>query len=384
MAINAIRITRSLKLLKTVPFFNYPALFATQESEITALLLDVLKRGAYIMQKELSQFEEHLADFLGVKYAIGVADGTIALVMALRGAGIQHGDEVIVPSHTFIASAASIHHAGATPVLVECASDHLIDPDSVKQAITNKTKAIMPVQLNGRTANMDALQAIADEYNLLIIEDSAQALGSKYKGKYASTFGIAGTFSFYPAKLLGCYGDGGAVITNDDQLAAKVYSMRDHGRGESGDVVLWGYNARLDNIQAAVLDFKLKTFPETVERRRSIAARYDHALSSISDLTLPPAPDASPDHFDVYQNYEIESGHRDQLREYLKDHGVGTIVQWGGKAIHQFEDLKFNVDLPYTTHFFTRCMMLPMHHLLSDEDVDYVCEQIHQFYSTLK
>ncbi|MFM7575561.1 MAG: DegT/DnrJ/EryC1/StrS family aminotransferase, partial [Microcystaceae cyanobacterium] len=124
---------------------------------------------------------------------------------------------------------------------------------------------------------------------------------------------------------LGCYGDGGAVITNDDQLASKVYSMRDHGRGESGDVVLWGYNARLDNLQAAVLDFKLKTFPETIERRRQIATRYNNALGSIADLILPPAPDASPDHFDVYQNYEIESGHRNQLREYLKDNGVGTI-----------------------------------------------------------
>lgn len=369
---------------RTVPFFNYPALFAAQETEMTATLLDVLRRGAYIMQKDLTQFEDHLAQFLGVKYAIGVADGTIALVIALRAAGIQPGDEVIAPSHTFVASIAAIHHAGATPILVECQTDHLIDPNAVKAAITPKTRAIMPVHLNGRTCNMDALQAIADQHNLLIIEDAAQALGSQYKGKYASTFGIAGTFSFYPAKLLGCYGDGGAVITNSDEVAAQVYAMRDHGRDETGEISTWGYNARLDNIQAAVLDLKLKTFPETIQRRRSIASQYYNSLSTIPDLVLPPPPDASPDHLDVYQNYEIESSYRDQLRDALKEAGVGTIIQWGGKAVHQFSRLGFNRELPFTTAMFTRCLMLPMHHLLTEEDVEYVCQQVHQFYAAVE
>ncbi len=368
---------------RSVPFFNYPALFAAQEDEIMPVVMDVLRRGAYIMQKDLLEFEANLAKFLGAKYAIGVADGTIALVIALRAAGIQPGDEVIVPSHTFVASAASIHHAGGIPVLVECQSDHLIDPEAVKAAITPKTRAIMPVQLNGRVADMDALQAIADQHNLLIIEDSAQALGAQYKGKYASTFGIAGTFSFFPAKLLGCYGDGGAVITNDDQVAAKIYSMRDHGRGEQGDVVTWGYNARLDNLQAAVLNYKLTSFPETIQRRREIAEKYQAALGSIEDLTLPPAPGAHPAHFDVYQNYEMESSHRDQLRDHLKEAGIGTLIQWGGKAIHQFPELGLNNNLPYTTRLFTRCLMLPMHHMLSNEDVDYICEKVQQFYATV-
>src|SRR3989339_359234 len=199
-----------------IPFFNYPALFKSQEKEIMASLHDVLSRGAYIMQKDLSQFEENIKKFLDVKHVFGVADGTNALILALCAAGIGQGDEVILSSHTYIATAASVHFVGAVPVLVECGQDHMIDPDSVKKAITDKTKAIMPTQVNGRTCDMDALQKIADQHRLVVIEDAAQAIGSRFKGRAAGTFGLAGTFSFYPAKLLGCFGDGGAVVTNDD------------------------------------------------------------------------------------------------------------------------------------------------------------------------
>jgi dTDP-4-amino-4,6-dideoxygalactose transaminase len=365
---------------RNIPFFNYPALFAPQEDEFIAIMRDVMRRGAFIMQKDLREFESNLANFLGVKHALGVADGTLALVIALRAAGIQPGDEVIVPSHTFIASVAAIHELAAKPILVECQSDHLIDPTSVAAAITPKTRGIMPVHLNGRTCDMDALQSLANEHNLMIVEDAAQALGSKYKGQFAGTFGAAGTFSFYPAKLLGCFGDGGAVVTNDDRVAEQVALLRDHGRNEFGEVVTWGFNARLDNLQAAVLDFKLKSFPKAIERRREIAAKYDKALRDISDLILPPAPDEDPDRFDVYQNYEIESGQRDELRVYLKEAGIGTIIQWAGKAVHQFEKLGFNVELPFTEKMFTRCLMLPMNTSLTDDDVDYICQTIRQFY----
>ncbi len=169
-------------MTKTIPFFNYPALFEREEEELMPIIHDVLRRGAYIMQKDLLQFEVNLGQYLGVKHVIGVADGTVALMMGLRAAGIGAGDEVIVPSHTFIASAASIQHVGATPVLADCGVDHLIDAASVARKITSKTKAIMPVQLNGRTANMDGIVALALEHGLKIVEDSAQALGSKFRG----------------------------------------------------------------------------------------------------------------------------------------------------------------------------------------------------------
>jgi dTDP-4-amino-4,6-dideoxygalactose transaminase len=346
-----------------------------------AVLHDVMSRGAYILQKDLDQFEENLKKFLDVKHALGVADGTNALILGLRAAGIGKGDEVILCSHTYIATAAAVHFAGAIPVLVDCGADHMIDSVAVRQAVTDKTRVIMPTQLNGRTCDMNALQEIADQHNLSIIEDAAQALGSRFNGKSAGSFGLAGTFSFYPAKLLGCFGDGGAIVTNDDEMARKLLLLRDHGRNEDGQVVTWGTNCRLDNIQAAVLDWKLKTFEEDIARRREIASMYQKALGDIDDLVLPPVLDEDGRHFDVYQNYELESEHRDALREYLADRGVGTIIQWGGKALHQLKGLGFDdIHLPVTDKMTARFLMLPMHTALSDEDVEYICGCIHEFH----
>jgi len=370
---------------KKIPFFNYQALFRKNEKEIMDTLHEVMSRGAYILQKDLKDFEQNLADFLDIKYAIGVADGTNALILALRAAGIGNEDEVILCSHTYIATAAAVHFVGAIPVLVECGGDHMINPDSIEQAITSKTKALMPTQLNGRTCDMDELQKIADKHKLIIIEDAAQALGSRYKGKCAGTFGVAGTFSFYPAKLLGCFGDGGAVATNDDDMAKKILLLRDHGRNEKGEVVAWGTNCRLDNIQAAILNMKFKMFDGDLERRRMIASVYEEKLKDIEDLTLPPPPDEDDRHYDVYQNYEIESGKRDQLKAYLEKRGVGTLIQWGGKAVHQCRGVGFDhLQLPITEKMTSRFLMLPMHTALTDDDVEYICDCIKTFYDSEK
>lgn len=366
--------------MRNVPFFNYPHVFISREEEFIAIIRDVGRRGAFIMQKDLADFERHIADYVGAKYAVGVANATDGLHLAVRAAGIGPGDEVIFASHTMVATAAAIHFAGATPVPVDCGPDHLIDPESVEAAITPRTRAIMPTQLNGRTANMDLLQAIADEHGLIIIEDAAQALGSKFKGQCAGTFGLAGAISFYPAKTLGCFGDGGIVFTNDDEMYEKLMLLRDHGRDASGDVVMWGLNSRLDNIQAAILDYKLSYYDKEIARRRQIASMYQQYLGDVTELVLPPAPDSDPDHYDIFQNYEIEAERRDELRAYLKEHGVGTLIQWGGKAVHQFEKLGFDVQLPNTERLFQRCLMLPMNTSLSDEDVLYVSNTVRKFY----
>lgn len=365
---------------RNIPFFNYPAVFKQRESEYLKIIQDVLSRGAYILQDELLQFEKNLADFIGARHAIGVADGTNALLLSLQALGIGPGDEVILPSHTYVASAASIHYAGATPVLVECGSDHMLSADAVASAITDRTRAIMPVQLNGRTCDMDALGDVASTHGLEIVEDAAQALGSKFGGTCAATFGSAGTFSFYPAKLLGGFGDGGAVITNDDEIARQVRLLRDHGRNEEGEVVAWGTNSRLDNLQAAILDFKLKFYSEDIKRRREIAGRYQSGLEDVSELHLPPAPVNDGPHFDVYQNYEIEADQRDALKEHLAGQGIGTIVQFGGKAIHQYPLGFEGVSLPFTESVYQRALLLPMHTALTDDDVDYVIQSVRAFY----
>lgn len=365
---------------RAVPFFKYGYVFSSEEQSFLQIMRDVGRSGAFIMQKELADFEAHLATHLGARYTLGVANATDGLMIALRAAGLCPGDEVIICSHTMVATASAVHFAGGIPIPVECGPDHLMDPGAAGAAVTPHTRAIMPTQLNGRTCNMDALKAIADKYRLIIVEDAAQALGSRYKGKCAGTFGAAAAISFYPAKVLGCLGDGGAIITNDDDVCQRVSELRDHGRNSQGEIVSWGLNSRLDNLQAAVLDFQLRSYDQVMARRRYLAGLYTERLKDVAPLVLPPAPDADPDHFDIYQNYEIEAEIRDELKKHLKDHGIGTLIQWGGQAIHQLKALGFTQHLPYTDALFTRLLMLPMNMSLSDDDVHYVCDNIRSFY----
>jgi len=365
---------------RTIPFFNYKEAFAARETEYVEIFRDILRRGAFIQQRDLAEFEKRLAGYLGVKHAIGVGNATDGLMFAWMASGLEPGVEVIFPSHTMVASPASVAHAGGVPVAVDCGPDHLIDPDVIEAAITKRTRAIMPVQLNGRTADMDRINAIAERHGLFIIEDSAQALGSKFRGRFAGTFGRAGVFSFYPAKVLGCFGDGGAVVTNDDAIAERVLLLRDHGRSHTGEVVRWGFNSRLDNLQAAILDLQLRDYADVIAHRRMLASAYEEQLGDLSELHLPPAPDEDPDHFDIYQNYEVEAENRDGLRAHLSAAGIGTIIQWGGKAVHQFAGLGLRARLPYTERMFERCLMLPMNMTVTADDVEYVAHHIRRFY----
>jgi dTDP-4-amino-4,6-dideoxygalactose transaminase len=362
-----------------VPFFNYPHLFKSDEKGLLNVITDVCNRGAFIMQRDLEDFERNLAEFTGARHAFGVADGTEAIIIALKASGIGPGDECILPSHTMVATAAAVHFAGAKPVLADCGKDHMLDAKSVEKLITSKTKCIVPVQLNGRVCDMDALGALASKHGLKIVEDAAQGLGSKFKGRSAGTFGSAGTFSFYPAKLLGCFGDGGGIVTNDDKVADQIRLLRDHGRNKDGEIVTWGFNSRLDNLQAAILNHKFKTFKDEIKRRRAIASLYQTELGSLSQLQLPPPP-SDGDHYDVYQNYELEADRRDELQKHLKELGVGTLVQWSGKAVHQWKGLGFKECPEYTEKMFKRCIMIPMNTSMTDADAKYVAESIRGFY----
>lgn len=368
-------------MTRKIPFFNYPHVFTSSKQELVDIFNDVGSRGAFILQKDCKEFEEKLAQFLEAKYVLGVANCTDAMIIALRAAGLNPGDEVIFSSHTFVATAAAIHFAGGVPVPIECGRDHLMDPSCIEKAITPRTRAIMPTQLNGRTCKMDQIQEIASKHGLFIIEDAAQGLGSRYKGKAAGTFGLAGTISFYPAKVLGCFGDGGAIVTNDDTMYEKMYALHDHGRGTNGEVVMWGLNSRLDNLQAAILLHGLRSYPQVMKRRRELALLYNHELESIPELLLPPPPQSEEAHFDIFQNYEIEADRRDELVIWLKHHEIGTLLQWGGKAVHEFPNLGLNkYSLPFTEKVMRRSLLLPFNTSLSNEDVLYVTSTIRNFY----
>ena len=367
-----------------IPFFRYPHVFAQQREVVERALIAAAQSGAYILQGDLRQFEVELAAFCGVGFAVGVGNATDALELSLRVAGVGSGDEVLLPSHTFVASASAVVTVGATPVFVEIGPDHLMDPNDLEHRIGKRTRAIMPTQLNGRTAEMDCIHEVAERHGLTVLEDSAQGLGSRFRGRMAGTFGVAGVYSFYPAKVLGCLGDGGAVITNDAGVAETLRELRDHGRNEqTGDIVRWGRNSRLDNIQAAVLRVKLAHIAEEIATRRQLARQYHERLQHIPQLTLPPPPDDAPQamHFDTFQNYELEAENRDDLRAHLTAHGVGTLLQWGGRGVHQFPALKIDQSLPRTERIMARSIMLPMNTAVTREEVDYVCEQIATFYA---
>ncbi|MFM6852654.1 MAG: DegT/DnrJ/EryC1/StrS family aminotransferase [Sphingopyxis sp.] len=371
----------------SVPFFDWAGLFNERKEEFSRVMMDTASRGGFILQKDVDDFERNLAEFIGVKHVIGVADGTNAILLGLRASGVKAGDEIIVPSHGFIAAIQSIHYAGATAVPVELADhDWLIDPAAIEAAITPRTTAIMPVHVNGRACQMDVIMDIAKRHNLAVYEDSAQAAGAKLDGVGAGCWGQWGTYSFYPSKTLGCFGDAGALVTNDDGIAAAVRAMRNHGANEQKsiplDVSTWGTNCRLDNIHAALLNYKLTYYGEAIARRREIAAQYHAAFSDIAELRLPPAPDADPRYFDIYQNYEMCLDRRDALRAYLSERQIGTIVQWGGFGIHQLKGLGFTQDCPKTDRFFETSLLLPMNHILTNDQVDHVIASVRAFCQT--
>ena len=365
---------------KSVPFFEYPRLWEDNKEDLIKIIDKVASSGGFILQQAVSDFESELANYSGANYSVGVGNATDAMEIFLEAIGISKGDEIIISSHTMLATASAIKVSGGIPIPVDIGDDNLIDTQSIENAITANTVGIMPTQLNGRVCNMDGIVSIAKKYGLFVVEDAAQALGARYKGQHAGTFGLASDISFFPAKVLGCLGDAGGVLVNDKELYHKIYQIHDHGRDTDGEVKRWGRNSRLDNIQAAILSYKLKSYSKVIARRRKVAQMYQDRLGMIEQLSLPPAPSENSDNFDVYQNYELQADHRNDLKKYLHENGVGTLIQWGGVAIHQFKNLGFTQHCPNADSFFDKCIMLPMNIFISDDDVNYICDQVINFY----
>ncbi len=363
-----------------VPFVNYPLQYRNSKKEIDSAIQDVLLRGDLILRKDVEKFEKNVASFVGTKFAVGVNSCTDALIFALKAAGIKKGEEVITVSHTFFATIEAIHHCGAKPILIDVGDDFLIDPGKIEKVITKRTRAILPVHLNGRMCKMGEIMAIAKKYNLIVIEDAAQSLGAEFKGKMAGSFGLASCFSFYPAKILGSLGDGGIVTTNNKNIVEKIRLLRNHGQKTKTKIVCYGFTSRLHNLQAAILNVKFKYLPKWIKRRREIAQIYTEGLSSIKEIKLPPSPNSNRRFFDIYQNYVLKAQKRDKLFNYLKENGVETLIK-DSVANHKQPGLGLShFYLPYSEQLAKEVISLPMYPELTNSQVDYVINCIHNFY----
>jgi len=375
-----------------VPFVDMPNAYGNIKEELQAVFDDVLSRGDLIQRQDLEDFETSIARFIGANYAIGVGSGTDALDLALRAAKIGPGDEVITVSFTCVATLSTIIDRGATPVLIDVGDDFNMNPDLIWDAITPKTKAIIPVHLNGRCCDMDPIIDIAGRNNLIIIEDAAQAVGARYKGQGAGNFGLIGCYSTYPMKLLGCTGDGGFITTNDIDITTTIHELRDLGQCRSPEsVTRIGVNSRLDNLQAALLNVKLKYLPGYINTRRALSLLYHEGLYNLESrgvLRRPPMPDLTfpdihrPKYKDVFQNYVIRVETRDALVQYLSNKGIETLTSWYfSYPIHYHMALGLShFKLPKTEQFAKECIALPVVPELEPKQILYVIETIKEFF----
>jgi len=362
-----------------VRFVNPDRNYLMIKDEIDTAYFEVMARGDLIDRVHLKGFEENLADFVGTKFAVGLNSGYDALHISLRAARIGPDDEVIVPAHTFVATASAVVNVGAKPVLVDVGKDFNIDPDKIEEAITEKTRGIIPVHLNGYMADMDHIMEIAERYDLVVIEDACQSLGASMNGKKGGFWGLTGCWSFYPFKILGGYGDGGAITTDDPDVALFATRMRYNGEDrETGEYHGHGFTCLLDNLQAAFLDIKLRHLPTWIERRREIAERYKAALADIPALMLPHYSDPQRDH--VYQNYVVRAKQGDDFSEYLKKEGVEVLTQFR-KPYYKHEALKLeDRGFPETEALSREVCSLPMNVEITEVEVDYVIEIVRSFY----
>lgn len=342
----------------------------------------VMNSGWYILGGEVDAFEQEFAAYCGSRHCIGVGNGLEALHLILRAYGIGEGDEVIVPSNTYIATWLAVSYAGAKPVPVEPVErSYNLDPDKVKSAITPRTRAILPVHLYGLLAEMDALLIIAEKYDLKVIEDAAQAQGALYKGCRSGNLGHAAGFSFYPGKNLGALGDAGAVVTDDDKLAEKVRALRNYGSRVKYYNDIKGYNSRLDEMQAAFLRVKLNYLDEWNARRVKVASAYLDSLTGLEDLILPSILEATEP---IWHIFPIRHSNRDDLQEHLKNHGVDTLIHYPvpPHLSGAYEDLGIPKGaFPLAEKIASSELSLPMGPHLSLDDVEFITGVIREYLS---
>jgi dTDP-4-amino-4,6-dideoxygalactose transaminase len=360
-----------------VPFLDLKAQHKGIKDEVERSLQEVMANTAFASGPFVQKFEDEFARFCGVKYCIAVNSGTSALHVALLAQGIQPGDEVITVPNTFIATTWAITYCGAKPVFVDVDPyTWLMNPDLIEQAITPKIKAILPVHLYGQPVEMDRINGIAKKHGLIVIEDAAQAHAATYKGKRVGNLGNTTCFSFYPGKNLGAYGEGGAVVTDDENIAGRIRILRDHGQSKKYCHDFVGYNYRMDGFQGAVLSVKLKYLQEWTDKRNDIARRYSEGLKDIDGLQVPYIRD---DIVSAFHLYVIHTPKRDELMTYLQENGIAAGLHYPipihlQKAYKHLNQKKG--DFPFAEKNAVQCLSLPMYADMTDEQIEMVIDSI--------
>jgi dTDP-4-amino-4,6-dideoxygalactose transaminase len=360
-----------------VPYSLLPHQVAEVKQELLAAVEAVLGSGRYILGPNVTAFEPEFAAYCQAPAAVGVANGTDALHLGLRALGVREGDEVITAANSFVATAATIALAGATPVFVDVGDDLNIDPERIEAAITPRTRGIVPVHLTGRPARMRELLDIGRRHNLFVLEDAAQAVGASRDGKRVGGWGQAACFSLHPLKNLHAYGDGGMITTGDPGLVEHLRKARNHGLRTRDCCEFWSFNSRLDEIQAALLRVQLRHLDRRTEERRQLAFRYNGLLRPFVEV-----PDEGPGEFCVYQTYVVQADHRDALKQYLNDNGVEALVHYPTPLHLQpaARDLGYTADdLPRTMRAASRILSLPLYPGLTHAQQDRVVELIAEF-----
>lgn len=363
-----------------VPFATFLPMHNEIRQELDSAYNRVLDKSYFIQGDECRKFEEEFAEYCGVKYCVGVATGLDALFLILKAMNIGNGDEVIVPSNTYIATALAVSYTGAKPIFVEPEIETFnINPSRIEEKITSNTKAIIAVHLQGRTADMEAINVIAKKHNLKVIEDAAQAHGAKYKGKKAGSLGDAAGFSFYPGKNLGALGDGGCITTNNKKLADKVRALGNYGSDYKYHHIYKGVNSRLDEIQAAFLRVKLPNLDRWNEDRRATAKKYFEGIKN----PLIKLPLKSTDEFEhIYHVFVIRCDRRDELEKYLNENGIGTLKHYPIPMHEQecYKDLGIkHGELPIAEEISRTVLSIPMYYGMTDEEVNYVIDKINEY-----
>jgi dTDP-4-amino-4,6-dideoxygalactose transaminase len=364
-----------------IPFVDLHAQYLTIKPEIDATIQDVITNSAYIRGPHVDKFEKLWAEALGMKHCVSCANGTDAIYIVMRGLGLKAGDEVITTSHSWISTTETITQAGGKVVFVDTEKDTFnLDAAQIEAKITPRTVGIIPVHLYGQPADMDAIMAIAKKHKLWVIEDCAQSHLARYKGKLVGTFGNAATFSFYPGKNLGAYGDAGGLVTNDDKLADWCATYARHGG--KGEHIMEGINSRLDGLQAAILNVKVPHLVKWTETRRKVAAHYNELLAGVGDIIT---PKVAPDREHVYHLYVIRTEKRDALKKFLAEKEIGTVLNYP-KALPFYPAYSYlghkPADFPVSHANQSRILSLPIFPEMTDEMIRYVAGAIREFFQS--